>query len=61
MLLLESGQPRVIEMAWQDRTPFEAIQEQFNMNESVVIKFMRRSLKTQNFQAFARKSEWALD
>ena len=57
MLLLESGQPRVIEMAWQDRTPFEAIQEQFNMNESVVIKFMRRSLKTQNFQAFARKSE----
>ena len=37
MLLLESEQSRVIEMAWEDRTPFEAIERLFGMNESDVI------------------------
>ena len=55
MLLLESEQSRVIEMAWEDRTPFEAIEDQFNMNESAVIKFMRRSLKPKSFRLWRER------
>lgn len=36
---------RIIEMAWEDRTPFEAIQAQFGLAESAVITLMRRELK----------------
>lgn len=50
MLLLEEQESRIIEMAWEDRTPFEAIESQFSLNESQVIKFMRRSLKPKSFR-----------
>jgi len=36
---------RIIEMAWEDRTPFEAISFQFGLTESDVIKLMRSELK----------------
>jgi uncharacterized protein (TIGR03643 family) len=36
---------RVIEMAWEDRTPFEAIERQFGLNEPAVVALMRRELK----------------
>lgn len=36
---------RIIEMAWEDRTPFEAIRTQFGLAESDVIQLMRRELK----------------
>ena len=36
---------RIIEMAWEDRTPFEAIKSQFGFDESRVIKLMRNNLK----------------
>ena len=36
---------RIIEMAWEDRTPFEAIALQFGYNESQVVALMRRSMK----------------
>jgi len=36
---------RIIEMAWEDRTPFEAIQAQFGLAEPAVIVLMRRELK----------------
>ena len=36
---------RIIEMAWEDRTPFDAIEVQFGLAESEVIVLMRRSLK----------------
>ena len=41
---------RVIEMAWEDRTPFEAIEKQFGLNESAVIALMRRQLKRSSFR-----------
>ncbi|WP_343226082.1 TIGR03643 family protein [Psychromonas sp. psych-6C06] len=41
---------RIIEMAWEDRTPFEAIELQFGMNQSDVIRFMRRHLKVGSFK-----------
>lgn len=50
MLLLEGQESRIIEMAWEDRTPFEVIKSQFSLNESQVIKFMRRSLKPKSFR-----------
>ena len=36
---------RIIEMAWEDRTPFEAIQREFGLNESAVIRLMRQNMK----------------
>lgn len=41
---------RVIEMAWEDRTPFEAIAEQFGLSESSVIALMRANLKPRSFR-----------
>ena len=55
MLLLESEKSRVIEMTWEDRTPFEAIEEQFSLNETAVIKFMRRSLKPRSFKLWRER------
>ena len=40
---------RIIEMAWEDRTPFEAIKAQFGISEPQVIKLMRKSLKRRSF------------
>ncbi|WP_372627319.1 TIGR03643 family protein [Arsukibacterium sp.] len=41
---------RVIEMAWEDRTPFEAIEQLYGLNEPAVIKLMRRELKAGSFR-----------
>ncbi|MEQ8516625.1 MAG: TIGR03643 family protein [Chromatocurvus sp.] len=41
---------RVIEMAWEDRTPFEAIDALYGMDEAAVIRLMRRSLKPGSFR-----------
>ncbi|MFB0998127.1 MAG: TIGR03643 family protein, partial [Flavobacteriales bacterium] len=46
---------RIIEMAWEDRTPFEAIEFQFNTTESDVIKIMRNSLKRKSFNLWRRR------
>ena len=41
---------RVIEMAWEDRTPFEAILAQFGLKEQEVIKLMRKEMKLSSFK-----------
>lgn len=41
---------RIIEMAWEDRTPFDAIKVQFNLSEQEVITLMRRELKPTSFR-----------
>lgn len=46
---------RVIEMAWEDRTPFEAIRFQFDMKESQVIAIMRKSLKSSSFKLWRKR------
>jgi uncharacterized protein (TIGR03643 family) len=43
--LSTSDTDRVIEMAWEDRTPFEAIFAQFGLKEQEVIELMRSQLK----------------
>lgn len=40
---------RIIEMAWEDRTPFEAIKIQFDFSEADVIALMRKELKRSSF------------
>ena len=46
---------RVIEMAWEDRTPFEAITFQFGLSESEVIKLMRNQLKRSSFNLWRKR------
>jgi uncharacterized protein (TIGR03643 family) len=41
---------RVIEMAWEDRTPFDAILDQFGLKEQEVITLMRREMKESSFR-----------
>lgn len=55
MLLSAEEESRIIEMAWEDRTPFEAIEKQFNMNESAVIRFMRHILKPRSFRIWRER------
>ncbi|MDA9849477.1 TIGR03643 family protein [Flavobacteriaceae bacterium] len=46
---------RIIEMAWEDRTPFEAILFQFNLAEKDVIKVMRANLKESSFKRWRKR------
>ena len=46
---------RIIEMAWEDRTPFEAIQAQFAFSEADVIALMRRELKRSSFLLWRKR------
>jgi len=46
---------RIIEMAWEDRTPFEAIRMQFALSESEVIALMRRELKRSSFNLWRKR------
>ena len=48
--LNEGDTSRVIEMAWEDRTPFEAIEQQFGLSESEVIKLMRSEVTKSAFR-----------
>ncbi len=41
---------RIIEMAWEDRTPFEAIEQLYGLNESALIDLMRSQLKAPSFR-----------
>jgi uncharacterized protein (TIGR03643 family) len=46
---------RIIEMAWEDRTPFEAIKIQFGFSESDVIALMRKELKRSSFNMWRKR------
>lgn len=48
-MITEIEKDRIIEMAWEDRTPFEAIFFQFALKEQDVIKLMRTELKKSSF------------
>lgn len=55
MALSELEINRVIEMAWEDRTPFEAIKHQFGLPEKEVIKVMRSTLKRSSFNLWRKR------
>ena len=46
---------RVIEMAWEDRTPFEAIEHSYALDETAVIKLMRQTLKPSSFRLWRQR------
>ena len=46
---------RIIEMAWEDRTPFEAIEFQFGLSEPQVVALMRQQLKSSSFKLWRRR------
>ena len=49
-MLTATDTSRVIEMAWEDRTPFEAIEALYGLTESQVIRLMRQTLKHKSFK-----------
>ena len=53
--LPEDEQSRLIEMAWEDRTPFEAIETLFALSEPDVIKIMRYQLKPASFRLWRER------
>lgn len=47
---------RIIQMAWEDRTPFEAIEIQFGLPEKAVIVLMRQRLKASSFALWRKRT-----
>jgi uncharacterized protein (TIGR03643 family) len=48
---------RIIEMAWEDRTPFEAIYLQFGLSEKEVIELMRANSKPSSFRMWRKRMQ----
>ena len=46
---------RIIEMAWEDRTPFDAITFQFGISEQETIEIMRREMKASSFRMWRKR------
>jgi uncharacterized protein (TIGR03643 family) len=46
---------RIIQMAWEDRTPFEAIKTQFGLSEDDVVDLMRRQLKPSSWRLWRER------
>ncbi|WMS86818.1 TIGR03643 family protein [Pleionea litopenaei] len=46
---------RIIEMAWEDRTPFEAIESLYGLDESAVIQLMRKEMKASSFKMWRKR------
>ena len=53
--LQEADISRIVEMAWEDRTPFEAIELQFGLNESAVVALMRANMKASSFRMWRKR------
>ena len=53
--LHESDISRIIEMAWEDRTPFDAIQMSYGLSESQVITLMRQEMKASSFKMWRKR------
>jgi uncharacterized protein (TIGR03643 family) len=53
--LSERELDRIIEMAWEDRTTFEAIEFQFGLKEEEVISLMRRNMKPSSFRMWRKR------
>jgi uncharacterized protein (TIGR03643 family) len=54
-MLSDIEKDRVIEMAWEDRTPFEAIKFQFGLSEKEVIELMRNTLKRSSWKNWRKR------
>ena len=48
---------RIIQMAWEDRTTFDAIREQFGLQPGEVIKLMRKQMKPRSFRLWRERTD----
>jgi len=55
VLMDDNNIGRIIEMAWEDRTPFEAIESNFGLSEQQVIKLMRSHMKPSSFRMWRKR------
>jgi len=55
LTLSEPDLSRLIEMAWEDRTPFDAIEKIFGLGEPQVIAIMRKELKRSSFELWRKR------
>ena len=55
LILSEEDLSRLIEMAWEDRTPFEAINVQFGLKEADVKKLMKKELKFSSYKLWRER------
>lgn len=53
--IIEEDKDRIIQMAWEDRTPFEAIEFQFGLKEKEVIEFMRKNSLPSSFKMWRKR------
>jgi len=51
----EFSKDRIIEMAWEDRTPFDAIKLQFGLKEQDVIELMRKNISRNSFKLWRKR------
>ena len=51
----EVSKDRIIEMAWEDRTPFDAIKLQFGLKEQEVIELMRINISRNSFKLWRKR------
>ena len=55
MVLSEKDIDRIIEMAWEDRTSFDAIELQYNLKENEVRQLMRKHMKRSSFVMWRKR------
>jgi uncharacterized protein (TIGR03643 family) len=55
MILTTENTDRIIEMAWEDRTTFEAIEFQFGLKDQEVIELMRKEMKLSSFKMWRKR------
>lgn len=53
--LTDEERDRIVEMAWEDRTPFDAILTQFGLKEQEVIELMRREMKPSSWRMWRER------
>lgn len=57
LTISDADTDRIIEMAWEDRTPFDAIKAQFGLNEQGVRNLMRKELKASSYSRWRKRVE----
>ncbi|MBC7407161.1 MAG: TIGR03643 family protein [Arcicella sp.] len=55
IILTDQDLDRIVEMAWEDRTPFDAITAQFGLKEQEVIEVMRKEMKPSSFRMWRER------
>ncbi len=53
--IIDAETSRIIEMAWEDQISFEAINREYNLDESAVIRLMRNELKLSSFKLWRKR------